>query len=126
LGFKQGSIILADGITATQNELKRQGNYVLGRLSTQHTAINNIHKIVGYIPEDFRPITLERCGVIGEQIVTVTGASGIERCNLECQINEVGEIKIIPPCYTDAGFSGSINVKYLNVTIYFGYEANPL
>lgn len=32
LGFREGSVILGENITATQNVLKRQGNYVLGHL----------------------------------------------------------------------------------------------
>ena len=32
LGFREGSITLASGITATTNYLKRQGNYVIGKL----------------------------------------------------------------------------------------------
>lgn len=61
LGFKEGSITLASGFTATTNYLKRQGNYVILdlRLSLTQSQLTNLllnkSLNIGIVPQDFRP-----------------------------------------------------------------------
>lgn len=66
LGFKLGSVSLSTGITATLNNIKRQGNYVLCELGIDNRfTINSIGGIeektinIGQLPSDFLPLKNE-------------------------------------------------------------------
>lgn len=129
LGFKEGSVVLADDITATQNELKRQGNYVLGRLSITSGfsgIISFTEYSIGTIPAEFLPKKLETGGAVGGFKVSVSGASGSWDYLTNYTIDTNGIIKISSSVPNSNG-SGSISVRFnLPLTINFGYEANPL
>ena len=111
LGFKEGSVIFESNITATRNELKRQGNYVLGHIKGTFPSVeSNVTVLIGALPEEFIPQEWFHPDVV------LMGAS-IGWGNFS--IDTLGEVSV----YTRPGIGTGRNISF---DIYFGYEASPL
>lgn len=126
LGFKEGSVSLSIDGTATQNEVKRQGNYVFGTV-----VLNEAYQLIvdtssgnftfGTLPINFRPKEKITCGVI-----TYGDATGSYKKYIPCikaEINTNGTI-IVYYSGTEYVGNGITIVRLLGVQ--FGFEANPL
>lgn len=133
LGFKQGSATLngQNNVVATQNELKRQGNYVLGRIvinNANFAGLNFINNLVGTIPPTFRPKEDFTFPFMDSNYTWMTGATGNDTIIASCTIYaESGEVWITRGGSTNSDFQGSIGGRTnLPFKLFFGYEANPL
>lgn len=128
LGFKQGSVVLADGITATQNELKRQGNYVLGSLTiTMQNLATMGRMVVGTIPSEFRPQIDTEIAFLKGWTRTYSNVSGSMTTIATCTIlATTGEI-VLRAGAIDSNTSGGMSTTWTQpFEIKFGYEAKPL
>ena len=120
LGFKQGSIELLGGFTATTNVLKRQGNYVLGELAVNNISVTGTNQTIqiGTIPENFRPKNTVYFGVQGAfqtQAVSSFGYLPI------IAIQPYGSIEI-----QYSSQSGLISTTFAIAGVTFGYEVEPI
>lgn len=127
LGFKRGSVVLADGITATRNELKRQGNYVLGRLTIDFNDVISFYTYnIGTIPEEFLPAQAEEGSAIGKFTLNATNLTANYTYTVKLTISTTGELKLVTS-FTGSASGGSVLVRFASpVELNFGYEANPL
>lgn len=124
LGFKEGTVTLNHIVSSAMqkdNFLKRQGNYVIGKLSLSEMMlfINNQNLIdeyieIGHISDEFLPQEdiYVPCYV---DYHTVTLYSSIPEWYLV--IDTLGKVKIS---------SAQINVEIKRLDAVFGYEAKPL
>lgn len=111
LGARQGSVILASNITATENELKRQGNYVLGHISGSFPPVeSNVTVSIGTLPEDFMTKNWFTFNVV---------LNGDHYGWGDFSVNAQGKVFI----YTRPGIGTGSDIKF---DIYLGYEAKPL
>lgn len=127
LGFKQGSIVLANGITATQNELKRQGNYVLGKLTiTNFTDVISIYTYdIGNLPREFFPAQREVVPVLGKFSLSSTNLNADYTYSAKLNITTNGQLRIITSLGGNG--TGAVMVRFTSpLELNFGYEANPL
>lgn len=128
LGFKKGSVILSSNITATKNEVVRQGNYVLGKfdfsVSGAHDYANaeygrTISLNVGTLPENFRPKENINVGVRYEHPISNYDTSPSP---IRAVINTNGIITV-------TWWTQYTNSNYYNLrkgSIVFGFEAKAL
>ena len=118
LGKKEGSI--TSSYSTTQNELYRQGNYVIGVFK----AIGNFDlytsdRIIGNISEPFRPSTTQEFLVgLVDSPTPLTGLAVAK-----CSISTSGVVTLDPINFHYPSGSSSRN---MTLEINFGYEANPL
>ncbi len=142
LGFKEGSIEFASGYTASTNNLKRQGNYVIGKLvftpdayklTYTLTSVNAYESsngiLLGKIPSEFKPKLNFTVGIdcyIKSLTGSLNGESYVIKSNAVAEVR--GEyIYIILKGYKN--FIGHISLAVEptdQCIITFGYEANPL
>lgn len=111
LGFKTGSVILNGNITATRNELTRQGNYVLGHLRVYFTG-SAYNPFSFVLPDEFRAISRE-----------YTFAFNVID-NFQSILNGVFENSLDNPNTFRASFGTWKANQY--VDLYFGYIAEQL
>ena len=120
LGFKQGSVILGNNITATQNVLTRQGNYVLGHL------ILNVGKLTGgaiafTLPDDFVIKSSDTAFII--PFAEGNNIEGTRYAGTFTQNYSNGK-------FTNSFYIGwfikDSNADDTHLEIKFGYEAEPL
>ena len=116
LGFKSGSVTIS-GVTATQNELKRQGNYVLGNLSFRVTSIKSVS---GTFPQYFRPKTQTIC--YGENSHAVHGGNAYDIAKMTIETSGKFTIKINDGIGTYNSNVGIGDTNFLN----FGFEVTPI
>lgn len=132
LGFKQGSVILGENITATHNELTRQGNYVLGNVILNminyrepESDISNpiIDKpVVFSLPDEFRP----------KDNTTPISFAFAEGNFLDGVYAGRFNRKLIPYQYTyySNDFTFTVLTRDTNasytINLTFGYEAEPI
>ena len=136
LGFKQGSVSLSSGIAASENILTRQGNYVVGKLKItnglylHYLSTEDITKAVfemniGNIPERFRPKATYDTNMKGTVYCT-----GFVEGYSKTTISEVSTIYTNGTINCELYFNGGYGYLQASeaqpVTIYFGYEANPI
>lgn len=55
LGFKSGSVTLESGVTATENTIKKLGNFVIGNITISNMRTPKTTVTLGTIPSGFRP-----------------------------------------------------------------------
>lgn len=143
LGFRQGSVSLNSGYTASKNVLTRQGNYVIGELSlngsisiSNITDVGSTEYVIGTVPEEFKlkvsaygksqgaycRVIVEFPNPNGEtSSVNVTNAVSIS-------VRQNRDVVLV------CEYSGPPNVSRINsynlflsyIHIYFGYEAEPI
>lgn len=120
LGFKQGSVQLIEGYTATINVLKRQGNYVLGELAVNNILITGTNPTIqiGTIPENFRPKNTVYLGIQGMYQTQGVSSSGFLPI---IAIQPYGAIEIQYSSQT-----GLISTTFAMQGVTFGYEADPI
>lgn len=120
LGFRQGSVTLASGITATRNSIKRQGNYVILdlQLSGNYT-IENTYQI-GSVPSAFLPDTTVNLPVGYNITAATSGAAVIMITNAYFIINTSGNISLTITG-VDQGASHLEDIRTIG-----GYVASPL
>lgn len=139
LGFREGSITLASGITASTNVIKRQGNYVIGKVefspAVAITSFLGTPVDIGDVPEYFRPKVREHISYRTEvstqmSIRTTTGSgsgsltstsSDSVTVDIDGKIVGSGSASWNP---SNTKLSGSTAIKLKSIS--FGYEANPL
>lgn len=139
LGFREGSITLASGITASTNVIKRQGNYVIGKVefspAVAITSFLGTPVDIGDVPEYFRPKVKEYISYRTEattqmSIITTTGSgsgsltstsSDSVTVDIDGKIVGSGRASWNP---SNTKLSGSTTIKLKSIS--FGYEANPL
>lgn len=153
LGFREGSITLASGITATTNYLKRQGNYVIGKLvitnglSYGHSlpyyngeaAMVNIHNFyVGYLSDYnlFRPnsniqASIEATSKIITRVLSATTSlygSAFSKLRMTLSTNGSLSLDIFAnKNITSTESNYSLLCSEDNpITITFAYEATPI
>lgn len=121
LGFKTGSITLASGNTATKNELRRQGNYIIGSLNLSEIVVEYnqgmFNGFIGTLPDNFKPLN----PIIENLPIYIQGVYVDGYCGTII-ISSNGEMHLI----YDA--SNVIDVTY-TTSFYienFGYEAKPI
>lgn len=128
LGFRQGSVSLQSGISATQNTVTRQGNYVIGSITGITGATMPNHNAAGYytgtdtvtigtLPVNFRPKASTYGGAVcrgGAQSASA-GFAGIS----ELTIGTDGVIT------ANKSYFGTIGPTTIT-DVYFGFEANPI
>ena len=133
LGFRQGSVSLTSGVSATQNVVTRQGNYVIGHLNgisgvtmPNHTSSGSydytVHTdsvTVGTLSTNFRPASSTYGGAICR-----TGLSGGASSPQYTGITSlsIGTDGRIVATKVSIGANGPVQIT----DIYFGFEANPL
>lgn len=122
LGFREGSVILANGVTATQNVLTRQGNYVLGHL------ILNVSDLTGgatafTIPDGFKIKSSD--GVTGFVIPFAEG-NNIQGTRYAGTFTQKYEYNELTNDFYIGWFIKDSNAGDTNLEIKFGYEAEPL
>lgn len=71
----EGTISLVAEFSATNNNIKRQGNFIVGRLTGTPTAAGIT--IIGNIPEPFRPKSTIDIGIIGYGLTIILTAAAI-------------------------------------------------
>ena len=141
LGFKEGSVSLSSGITATTNRVTRQGNYVNGYVSFT-SGINLVNFLgvqtveIGTLPEEFRHNRENSLGIGYDSVVTVTANTANTGSALEEIGASVSANVYITPSGTIYGqgvlsWNGKAQKLYLSAgikitSIEFGYEANPI
>ena len=140
LGFKEGSVSLSSGITATTNRVTRQGNYVQGFIDFESpVALTNILGTfpvkIGVLSEEFRPKSYSSgFGHINCSVKTTlynVSASGDTtigaNCSGDVSINTNGEITATGSL-SWSGQSGKMGITatITLTSIKFGYEADPL
>ena len=111
LGFKTGSVILNGNITATRNELTRQGNYVLGHLRVSFTG-SAYNPFSFVLPDEFRAIS--RKYTFAFNVID----------NFQSILNGVFENSLDNPSTFTASFGTWKANQY--VDLYFGYIAEQL
>lgn len=141
LGFKEGSVSLSSGITATTNRVTRQGNYVKGYVAFS-SGIGLINYFgaqtvkIGTLSEEFRHNKENNFGIGYDSVVTVTANTFATGSALE----EVGatvsaNVYITPSgtIYAQGVLSWNGSAQKLNLSagiritsIEFSYEASPL
>lgn len=105
LGFKEGSITLASGFTATTNSLKRQGNYVILDLRLSLTQnqltglLSNSTLSIGTVPKEFRPLdTVNSNTQFGTCYIyqTIGSATRVASCSIAgvTQLSSYGDIRL--------------------------------
>jgi hypothetical protein len=127
LGFSEGSCVITNNFATTENYVKRQGNYVFGRIIFSSTIAAGEDTLIATVSEIYKPKVEEKAGA---KYNTSSGASisGIYNnqyvgFNTEVDdiiVNTNGEIRFKKVAKT-APFSNSVSIKI----IVFGYEANP-
>ncbi len=118
LGFKQGSVILADDVTATQNVLTRQGNYVLGKLILQipNRDYTTITQPYFYLPDDFSIKSGTEL-----RIYYALGSTGISCGYFSNTLYSYGE-----NAFCEYKIKEEVDTASTLVELNFGYEAEPL
>lgn len=116
LGFKSGSVTISS-VTATQNELKRQGNYVLGNLSF---SLSSAKSVSGTFPQYFRPKTQTIC--YGENWRIITGGVEYNVAKMTIETSGVFTIKISNGKGEYQSNVGAGTTTFSN----FGFEATPI
>ena len=145
LGFKEGSITLEDESYVTLNELKRQGNYVIGNIdfdadkwifTYDHNSGQNYTatKVFGTIEDEaFRPKEDITFGVATRVYSNINPLSTVMSCastvRLFCTIKTTGEV--IMDCYGTVSMADMLRNFQITIQVYaskinFGYEANPI
>ena len=113
LGFREGSVIASPLVTATQNELKRQGNYVIGQYNGSLYLTGEMNEYLGVLPEDFRPTASK----IDQNIVLYSEDYGWGSLSI---YSSDGEMYV----FIRPGISVTGNT--INFEINLGYEATPI
>ncbi len=136
LGFKKGSISLSSGITASENILTRQGNYVIGKLkitgglylhylSTEDVTQAVFEMNIGTISEQFRPKAVYDTNMLGTIYFT-----GFSEGNSNSAITGTVRIHTNGTIYCElicnGGYGSLQSTTYEPVIICFGYEVNPI
>lgn len=142
LGFKEGSIEFASGYTASTNNLKRQGNYVIGELSFSPEGFKfftlsstNVYTtsnpfLIGKVPIEFRPKSTQTCGIdcwIEFPGFSLSLSNIILKTGAYVTITSDGSVYMY--LYGYKNFNVNITVRVDNnksCRVNFGYEANPL
>lgn len=145
LGFKEGSITLEDESYVTLNELKRQGNYVIGNIdfdadkwifTYDHNSGQNYTatKAFGTIEDEaFRPKEDVMFGVATRVYSNINPLSTVMSCattvRLFCTIKTTGEV--IMDCRGAVSMADALRNFQITIQVYaskinFGYEANPI
>lgn len=126
LGFKEGSVSLASGISATQNSVTRQGNYVIGAIkgisgisipSRDRFGAHTDTVSVGTLPANFRPKGLSYGGAVCPEKQDGARTSYVGPTRIEIATD--GKITVI------SWYSGGREPVEVN-DIYFGFEADPI
>ena len=120
LGFRQGSVTLASGVTATRNSIKRQGNYVILDLELSGIyTIENTYQI-GSVPSNFFPNATVNLP-IGYNITVITsGAAVVQTTDAYFTITTSGNISLTITG-VDQGASSLEHIRTIS-----GYVASPL
>lgn len=131
LGFRQGTVQLNTGFSASENYLYRQGNYVIGKLALTNTFDETFYSastpswLIGEWPSDFSPkattiqgITFNIKGAIAISTAGVTVQGGLYK--------NLGQILLQFNFPAPPSTSPSYRVQISDICIYFGYEAEPL
>lgn len=154
LGFKEGSITLASGITATTNYLKRQGNYIIGKLVitnglsytssnlpyyNNETAYVNIHRFnIGYLGDynSFKPLSniqasVEATSKILTQVRSATASFyGEAYSKLKMTLSNNGSLILDVFANKRVGetttYYSLLCSENTPITITFAYEATPI
>lgn len=123
LGFKQGVMTTPSSLfTPITNYVKRQGNYVIGKLEYEDYQSQPTDMIIAKIPENFRPKQTEIIGVNFQSSVISDGTEPAE-INGWALIKVNGDVQ--SQIFDNGGDSHLlITNKYKGIS--FGYEANPL
>lgn len=117
LGFKQGSVNLASGVTASKNTITRQGNYCILTLGIVRVPSKyNTDILIGTISSDFLP--KEKVSQSTYSLWDSGSSPDVYRDSV-VSIYKNGEIKVMPNVVTD---TGDIYTK-IN---FLGYEAEPI
>lgn len=123
LGFKTGSIILSSGCTASNNVIRRQGNYCLfsSTFTKNGQITNNSIVTIGTIPKEFAAKSsingYVKCDITFDDTISQT-LEGLAYMS----VLSTGEIQI-------SNFSIDIGYYVSHIKVYllsFGYEAQPL
>ena len=142
LGFKKGSITLEDDRYVTLNELKRQGNYVIGNIDFDNTDVwvftysqnqggtYKESKLFGKIEDPaFLPKEDVTFGV-ATRVYSSIFATSIDPIHttvkLYCTIKTTGEVIMDCQGSTEYGDNFNYIVQVYTEKINFGYEANPI
>lgn len=113
LGFKEGSLVLSSNITATLNELKRQGNYVLGHLKIKFTGSSyNYYTLT--LPKGFEM----KSGVI-MSFAFISTENYTDKLTGYLK-NSSTDVNLFSPTW------GSKFTPDEEVEVFFGYEAEPI
>ena len=154
LGFREGSITLASGITATTNYLKRQGNYVIGKLVitnglsyissnlpyySNESAYVNIHRFdIGHLGDYnlFKPLSniqasVEATSRILTQVRSATASFyGEAYSKLEMTLSNNGSLSLSIFANKRVGetttYYSLLCSENTPITITFAYEATPI
>lgn len=120
LGFREGSVTLASGITATRNSIKRQGNYVILDLQISGYYIMENTYQIGSVPSAFLPDTTVNLPVGYNIYVVASGAALINTTDAYFTITTSGTISL-----TITGVEEAASILEHIRTI-SGYVASPL
>lgn len=143
LGFREGTITLESGISATTNYVKRQGNYVFGRLVfpnnqiaanplRRHITGNGNYSIdIGTLPSGFTPKqNFVKCGVVAQVTSGSEGDSysaGTLTCYAFINPRPNGNIGVsITATNFDLFYNPNFSMTITILEIEFGYEGDPI
>jgi hypothetical protein len=128
LGFKEGSVILSSNLTATRNELKRQGNYVLLHLTfslvdkTKLSGSDNYFELpIGFEKKHDETDT----NAMNDRVIYFS-RKGIDVTSPLCGYFANQPTYGTPQKYKMSIDNYSSYEDFKNITINFGYEAKPL
>ena len=143
LGFRQGSINLSSIVTATENKVTRQGNYVIGNLNISELNISNISifqnnyniqsYLLGVLDLQFRPKT--KISVPFSTPISVDmnyDNYGQAFVHTMVAIHPGGNVELQVVTYGTRNMSNAVNIKpntihtNMPVILNFGYQANPI
>ena len=141
LGFREGSVTLASGITASTNYISRQGNYVIGKIFFSSPIslfdFSGSRTIeIGNIPPEFRPksngvrtIFSQVSSYVEARIISVSG-SGSSSINVSFNdtVGITNDGDIIASSYYSGTSSGKLGMSWqLRLSaVFFAYEADPI
>lgn len=117
LGFREGSVIVPDGVSVQENFLKREGNYVIGEYlcaaSREFPKLSDTKWLLGTVPKEFRFTEVIRLW------------ASLEYSGYDMVSGALHNIVYINPDGTIV-ITGSSTLKYHRAYIQIGYEATPL
>ena len=143
LGFRQGSINLSSMVTASENKVTRQGNYVIGNLVISALNIENLSLIqnsysyknftLGTLDAQFSPKTTVIVPFSAPIAVNMGyDTYGIAYVYTSVYIYPSGNVELRTITYGTRNVSNAVDIRpktnhpSMRLILNFGYEAEPL